>query len=321
MEAGAMSPAEVGTAGIVGTGSVGASWTALYLAAGLSVVATDTAAGAEERARSFVAEAWPALRRLGLAHEPAPPQDRLRFVATAAMAAAAADFVQENVLEVPEVKGRVLAEIDAALPAGRVIGSSTGGIPPSALQAHCAHPERLVVIHPFNPAHLVPLVEVVGGAATAPEVVDWAMAFARRLGKHPIRVRREAPGHMVNRLQFALLREAVHCLVEGIASAEDIDAAVSQGLGPRWALMGSLGILTLAGGPGGMAGILDHTGAAIDGWWQALGQPRLTPAVRHRLVAAADEIAGGRSLAELIRWRDDKLVDLLAVVHERENHE
>jgi len=305
------SPGDIRSVAVIGTGSVGASWAALFLAHGLDVVAHDPGPDAEPRARRFIADAWPALVALGQAGTPQPPLARLRFVATAAEAARAADAVQENIPEKPELKARVLAEIDAAASPEKIILSSTGGITPSAMQASCANPERLVVLHPFNPSHLIPLVEVVGGKHTKPEVIEWAMAFARRLGKQPIRLNAEAKGHMTNRLQFALVREAVACLIEGIASAQDIDAAVRYGLGPRWTLMGSLLTLHLAGGNGGMQGILAHAGKAIEEWWTPMTQPQLTPQVQERLAMAAAEVSSGQPVEDWVHWRDEALVGLL----------
>lgn len=304
-------PEDVRRVAVIGTGSVGASWIALFLAYGMEVIAHDPAQGAEDFARDYVANAWPALVDLGVAKVNSAPFERLRFAASAAEAAKQADLVQENVPERPELKARVLQEIDESASEETVIISSTGGIPPSVLQASCRFPARLVVVHPFNPSHLIPLVEVVGGSRTAPSVVDWAMDFARRLGKQPIRVNVEASGHMTNRLQMALVREAVACLVDGIASARDIDAAIRYGLGPRWTLMGPLLTMHLAGGPGGMKGILDHAGAAVEEWWTPRSQPRLTPEVKAQLVAAADEVSDGAAIADWIRWRDDNLVRVI----------
>jgi carnitine 3-dehydrogenase len=306
-----LGPEEIQTIAVIGTGSVGASWIALFLARGFDVVAQDPATDAKERACQFISDAWPGLRALGATDASVPPLNSLRFVATAAEAATCADMIQENVPEKPEVKAAVLAEIDAAATAEKIIISSTGGIPPTDLQEACAYPERFVVIHPFNPSHLIPLVEVVAGKKTAPEVAQWAMAFSRHVGKQPIFLKKEAIGHMTNRLQFALLREAVHCLIEEIASAEDIDAAVRYGLGPRWTLMGSLLTLHLAGGAGGMAGILDHAGNAIESWWSALGNPALTPAVRKKLIEAGGEVAKGTSINEWTQWRDEALTKIL----------
>ncbi len=304
-------PYDLRRVAVIGTGSVGASWAALFLAHGMTVVAHDPARGAEAFARDYIAKAWPALVELGLAKAAQAPQAELQFVASAAQAAAQADLVQENVPEKPELKARVLREIDEAAKPQTIIISSTGGMPPSALQTSCRHPQRLVVVHPFNPAHLIPLVEVVGGRETDPAVIDWAMQLARYLGKQPIRVNVETSGHMTNRLQMALVREAVACLVDGIASASDIDAAIRFGLGPRWMLMGPLLTMHLAGGPGGMKGILDHAGAAVEEWWTPRSQPRLTSEVKARLVAAADEVSHRAAIADWIHWRDDNLVEVI----------
>jgi carnitine 3-dehydrogenase len=277
----------------------------------MTVIAHDPMPGAEASAREFVTNAWPALRELGITTDDHPPLDALRFVATPGEAAREADLVQENIPERPELKDRVLRELDAAATPEKIILSSTGGIPPSLLQASCAHPARFVVVHPFNPSHLIPLVEVVGGKQTDPAVVDWAIAFARRLRKQPIRLGVEASGHMTNRLQFALVREAVACLVEGIATAEDIDMAVRYGLGPRWTLMGSLLTLHLAGGPSGMRGILEHAGAAIEQWWTPKADLRLTDEVKEKLVRAANEVSQQAPVADWVRWRDANLVSVL----------
>lgn len=306
-----LSPQDIRSVAVIGTGSVGASWAALFLAHGISVIAHDPSPGAEGRTRAFVTDAWPALRQLGIASSDTPPLGRLRFAATAAEAASAADLVQENTPEKPELKAAVLAELDAAATADKIILSSTGGIPPSRMQAGLVHPQRLVVVHPFNPTHLIPLVEVVGGKLTAPAAIDCAMAFARHVGKQPIRLFSEASGHMTNRLQFALVREAVACLLEGIADAADIDRAVRFGLGPRWMLMGSLLTLHLAGGPGGMESILDHAGKAIEEWWTPTRQLEMSPELKARLVAAAQEVSAAQPVSDWVAWRDQNLVDII----------
>ena len=305
-------PEQLRSVAVIGTGSVGASWTSLFLAKGLTVWAYDPAPDAPARARAFIDNAWPALQALGLTREATAPHALLQFTDRAADAARQADLVQENVFEKLALKAAVLEEIGQAAGPDRIIISSTGGIPPSQLQAHCPHPERLVVVHPFNPSHLMPLVEVVGGQHTAPAVVDWALAFCRWMGKKPIELHVEAAGHMTNRLQFALVREAMACLLEGVASAQDIDAAVRYGLAPRWSLMGGLMTLHLAGGPGGMQGILDHAGAAIEQWWTPQVAPHLSdPQVKARLVQASAELAAGEPIAQWVQWRDQHLIEVL----------
>lgn len=300
--------------GLVGTGSVGSGWAAIYLARGFDVIACDPSPDAETRLRAFIADTWDALQRIGFATEKRVPEDKLSFVSDASAVAAASDFVQENAPENLALKQAVYAEIEEAAPPTLVIGSSTGGIPPTQLQAKMRNPERLIVCHPFNPPHLIPLVEIIGGESTAPGVVDWALRFFAALGKKPIRIDKEVTAFLTNRLQFALLREAVHCVAEGIASPQAIEDAMRYGLGPRWAVMGALTTLTLAGGEGGMPHVLTIA-PELQKWMDACGTPKLTdPEVQKKLVAAAEDITRGRALPELIAWRNQRLVDLLRAV-------
>jgi carnitine 3-dehydrogenase len=300
--------------GLVGTGSVGSGWAAIYIARGYEVIACDPAPDAEPRLRAFIADTWDALQRIGFATERRVPEDKLFFAADAGAVAAASDFVQENAPENLALKQKVYAEIEDAAPPTLVIGSSTGGIPPTHLQAKMHHPERLIVCHPFNPPHLVPLIEVIGGEKTAPEVVDWALRFFTSLGKKPIRIDKEVTAFLTNRLQFALLREAVYCVAEGIASPQAIEDAMRYGLGPRWAVMGALTTFTLAGGEGGMPHVL-KIAPELQKWMDACGTPQLTdPDVQEKLIAAAEVITKGRSLPDWIAWRNERLVDLLRAV-------
>jgi carnitine 3-dehydrogenase len=300
--------------GLIGTGSVGSGWAAIYIARGYEVMACDPSADAEARLRAFIADTWDALQRIGFATETRVPDGKLSFARNAAAVAASSDFVQENAPENLALKQGVYAEIEDNAPATLVIGSSTGGIPPSQLQAKMRHPERLIVCHPFNPPHLIPLIEIIGGEKTAPEVVDWALRFFTQLGKKPIRVDKEVTAFLTNRLQFALLREAVHCVAEGIASPQAIEDAIRYGLGPRWAVMGALTTFTLAGGEGGMPHVL-KIAPELQKWMDACGNPQLTdPDVQAKLIAAAEDITRGRPLSELIAWRNERLVDLLRAV-------
>ena len=316
-----LAPEQIRTIAVIGTGSVGASWASLFLARGIRVQAYDRHPEARQKAEEFVRAAWPALHRLGMTPLPEPDLGLMTFATSIADAAQGADMVQENVYEDLELKAEVLAAIEAAVSDQTVIISSTGGIPPSAMQRACRRPERLVVVHPFNPSHLIPLVEVVAGDQTAPEVVDWAMAFSRHMHKEPVQVQREASGHLTNRLQFALVREAVACLSEGLASASDIDRAVRFGLAPRWLLMGSLLTLHLAGGRGGMKGILDHAGQAIESWWT----PRVTPKLDEQLIGMLDrisaEVAHSHPVQDWIHWRDEQLVDVLQLQYRSQRSE
>ncbi len=302
---------QIKTVAMIGAGSVGKSWTALYLARGYAVIATDPSAGFEKVLSDFVVDAWESLRRLHRGASVHPPLDRLSFAGSPAAAARQADLIQENAPEDPDLKRRLMAELDAWTPPECLILSSTGGIGPSLLQANCRHPERILVAHPFNPPHIIPLVEIVGGSATDPQAVEWTKSFMRRLGKRPIVLRREVTGHLANRLQAALLREAFHCLVEEVASAQDIDDAVRYGLGLRWALMGGLMTFHLAGGPGGAKHTLDLAADAYESWWADLGDIHLTPAVRAKIIEGTAALAGDRPIAEWIRWRDAHLVNII----------
>lgn len=303
---------QVHAVAVIGAGSVGKSWAALYLARGYRVVATDPAPGFERRMEEFVTDAWGALRRLHRIPNPAPPLERLSYANSAAEAAQQADLVQENAPEKVDLKRRLMAELDEATPEECLILSSSGGIGPTLLQEKCRHPGRIVIAHPFNPPHIIPLVEIVGGSATHPAAIEWTSQFMRRIGKRPIVLRREVTGHLTNRLQAALLREAFHCLVEEVASAQDIDDAMRYGLGPRWALMGSLMTFHLAGGAGGAAHTLELAAEAYENWWADLGNVHLTPEVRKQIIAGTAQIAGDRPIGDWIRWRDDNLVNIIA---------
>ena len=303
------------TIAIVGAGIVGASWAAYFLARGFTVRATDTRTDGEAFVRDYIAKAWPTLERFGLA--PGADKKRWSFHRTPAEATTGSDFVQESVFERLELKQEVLAEIDAALPVDRVIASSTSGFTPSDLQARCAHPERVVVGHPFNPPHLVPLVEVVGGSRTDAAAVDWAVGFYNAVGKKAIRLNKEIRGHLANRLQAALWREALYCVDQGIASVADADAAIAYGPGVRWAFMGPSLTFHLAGGVGGMAYFLDHLKASIEADWEELGQPKFTDALKRKLIDGVVAEAGSRSFPELAAWRDRCLEDLLLALKDK----
>ena len=304
--------AKVRTIGIVGAGLIGAGWASWFLARGFDVRASDTGEGKEKFLRGLVADVWPILSKLGLAK--GADQKRLTFHATAAEAAKGSDFIQESVFERLELKQQVIAEIDAVLPADRIISSSTSSYEPSLLQANCRHPERVIVGHPFNPPHLVPLVEVVGGKKTDPAAVDWALAFYDSVGKKAIRINKEIRGHYVNRVQEAMWKEAIHCIAEGIVSVEDADIGIAYGPGLRWALMGPSFTFHLGGGPGGMKYFLEQMGPHIGENWQKLGNPKMTPELHQKLIEGTKTQAAGRSYQELVRWRDEKLADLLNAI-------
>src|SRR6059036_2525394 len=235
---------------IVGTGVIGASWAAQYLARGFDVVATDPAPNAEANLRKYVDEAWEQLTVIGLS--PGAARDRLSFTSSMKDALSNADLVQENGPERPDFKVKLFADMDDATPVDSLIASSSSGITPSVMQSQCKHPERILVGHPFNPPHIIPLVEVVGGAKTSPQAIQRAMAFYASIGKKPILLRKELPGHVANRLQLALYREVMYLIEQDVLSVADADAAVSWGPGLRWGIMGPNLQFHLAGGAGGM---------------------------------------------------------------------
>jgi len=288
---------------VVGAGMIGASWAALASAHGIGVSAYDPNPEAEVGFRRYIERARAQLAELGLTGA-----GTVSFSADLATSLEGADFVQENGPENEAVKRKLLAEIDELLPPGAIIASSTSALVRSAIVADCARPERVVVAHPFNPPHLVPLVEIVGAD---PEVVTRAAAFYRTLGRRPVVLNREMPGHIANRLASALYREAVHLVEQGVASVADIDAALCNGPGLRWALMGPHMTYHLGGGEGGIAGYLAHLGPSQVRRWQSLGSPSLDMDVQTKIVAGVAEEAGGRSIAELEARRDEGLLALL----------
>jgi carnitine 3-dehydrogenase len=304
-------PVAVRQVGVIGTGVIGGGWAAHFLRMGLDVVAFDPAPGAEDRLRRYVADTWPTLVRLGLRDR--ADQSRLRFAQDLGDAMEGTEFVQESTREDGATKIRILAEIDAAADPATVVASSTSGFSMTMLGQDAVHPERLVVGHPFNPPYLIPLVEVVGGERTDPAVVDWAVAFYTHVGKYGLKMTRELPGFLGNRLQEAMWREALHMIAAGEATVEEIDASVTYGPGLRWALMGPCLTFHLAGGEGGMGHMLDHFGAALLEPWTRLEAPALTPELRQRMVEGCLREAAGRSIPELERERDEFLVDLLAL--------
>ena len=307
----AVEPDQVRRVGIVGAGVIGGGWAVHYLRMGFDVDVYDPAPRAERYLLRLRDAAWPVLERLGL--RPGASPDRLAFHADLAGAIADAGLVQENGPENGPVKRRILADIDRLTPPGVIIASSTSGFAMTMLQADCVNPQRCVVGHPFNPPYLIPLVEVAGGELTDPAAVDWLAEFYAGAGKRPLRLTRELPGFVANRLQEALWREAPHMIAAGEATVEEIDASIAYGPGLRWALMGPCLAFHLAGGAGGMAHMLDHFGAALLEPWTRLQAPPLTAELREYLVQGCLREARGRSVAELEGLRDEFLADLLSL--------
>ena len=296
---------------VIGTGVIGASWASAFLARGLAVVATDPAPDAEGSLRAAVEHHWPVLEAIGLAPDASP--DRLRFVSSLEDAVGEAGFVQENGPERLDVKRELFRRLDAAAPPGALLATSASTITVSEFQDACTrHPERVVLGHPFNPPHLIPLVEVSGGKRTSEEAVEGALAFYRRAGKHPIRLRREIKGHVANRLQAALWQEAFHLVASGVASVADIDAAIAHGPGLRWALLGPFLNLHLSGGEGGIGALFDKPlWQATEGMWHDLGTASVDAALARQVVEGVAQELSALDGAELVRQRDDTLARLV----------
>ncbi|MHC2331695.1 3-hydroxyacyl-CoA dehydrogenase NAD-binding domain-containing protein [Bradyrhizobium sp. USDA 4454] len=295
---------------IIGTGVIGASWASLFLAKGLQVVATDPAPTAETSLRKFVEAAWPALTRLGLS--PGASQSNLKFTADLAQAVANADLVQENGPERIEFKQKLYGQLDELLPADVIIASSSSGLTMSEIQkGAAAHPERCVIGHPFNPPHLIPLVEIVGGTKTSEETIRRATEFYASIGQRPVRLNKEMPGHVANRLQAALAREVYYLVAEGIVSASDVDTALSWGPGLRWGVMGNMMLNHLGGGPGGIEHFFHQFAGPTTAWWKTLGAPVLTPELQKKLIDSVHAEVGSRTIETLEQERDDVLLGLV----------
>jgi carnitine 3-dehydrogenase len=298
-----------GRIGVVGTGVIGASWAAYFLAKGFDVAASDPADGAEKRLRTLVDGFWPALERVGLAG--GASVDRLRFDPDIVRAVEGCAFVQENGPERIDVKRDLLTKISAGVSPDSLIATSSSGILITDIQDAATHPERVVLGHPFNPPHLMPLVEVVGGRLTSEEAVKKALAFYGSIGKKPIHIRREIKGHVANRLQAALWREAFYLVEQGIASVEDVDTVIAHGPGLRWALLGPFLNLHLSGGAGGIAHALEHLGPSIESLWRDLGDVTLNEEPNAAIVRGVTEQLGAVDLACLTSQRDELLLALL----------
>src|SRR6201995_2637967 len=275
---------------IVGTGVIGASWAAEYLARGFDVIATDPGPNAETNLRKYIDEAWKDLTNIGLSK--GASRDRLTFTKDSKEALSKADFVQENGPERPDFKMKLFADMDEVAPLDSIIASSSSGITPSVMQSQAKHPERILVGHPFNPPHIIPLVEVVGGTKTSPEAIQQAIAFYASIGKKPIRLNKELPGHVGNRLQAALYKEIMYLIQHEVLSVEDADVAVSYGPGPRWGVMGPSLQWHLGGGAGGIKHFMDHFMDPMAATFKVLGNPDVTPELKKTIADGILQEAG-----------------------------
>jgi 3-hydroxyacyl-CoA dehydrogenase len=301
---------EIQNIAIVGTGVIGASWAAYYLSRGLKVVATDPAPNAETNLRKYVDEAWKTLTKSSLL--PEASLDRLSFVADMGQALAEADFVQENAPERPDFKAKLFEQLDDATPPGSILASSSSSITMDVIQSACKRPERCVIGHPFNPPHVIPLVEVVGGAKTSPHTIERTMAFYAAIGKRPIRLFKALPGHVANRLQAALYKEILYLVQQGVLSVADADAAVSYGPGPRWGVMGPSLQWHVGGGPEGIHHFMEHLMGPLEALMKSLGSPSVTSELKQTIMDGVMQMAGNRSVEQLAEAENEVLTALFS---------
>jgi len=294
---------------IVGTGSIGASWAAFYLARGFDVIATDPDARAEAALRHYIDTAWQALKVLGISPKGSP--EHLCFNSDPTEAVADADFIQESGPEREDLKVALFAQIDRAAPADSIIASSSAGLTMSVMQSACAHPERCVIGHPLNPPHIMPLVEVAGGAKTSAEAVRQAIAFYASIGKKPIHLRKEIVGHAASRLEAALYREIASLINQGVLDVADADAAVCWGPGLRWGVMGPNLLFHLGEGRGGIHHFIEHLTGPMSTYWKNLGSPEVTAELKQSITNWSTQEIGSQSLERLAQERDEMLLGLL----------
>lgn len=304
-------PERVRTIAIIGAGTIGAGWAAHFLSRGYNVLVWDPDGETQDRVDSIVRLAWPALAAMGLSEGARP--DRFHVEQSLSEAIQQADFIQESAPENLELKRGLLAEIDRESSPGVVIASSTSGFLPSEIALNARRPERILVGHPYNPAYLIPLVEIAASPVTSEVAVRWTEKFYHLAGKRPLVLRKEIPGFVANRLREALWREALHMIVQGEATVEEIDAAITDGPGVRWAVLGECMIAHLAGGPQGIAHLLDHFEEQWNSPWTRLSPPPLTGELQRALIEGCQSAVKTSSFDDMIVRRDKALVEILKI--------
>jgi carnitine 3-dehydrogenase len=310
---------KIETIAIVGTGVIGSSWAAFYAAKGHQVKMYDVDAEICRQGYQQAVDIIEVLREQGILAADLVEEAKSRILATNGLARAVGDvqLVQECVAENYEVKQRVFKELDAETGSDVILASSSSGLLMTEIQRVTRHPARCLIAHPFNPPHLIPLVELVPGEATDEGTISKMKRFYEAVGKVPIVLKKAVPGHIANRLAMALWREAVDLVVQGIASVEDVDKAVCAGPGLRWAIMGPHLVYHLGGGPGGMDHFINHFGPAVKTWWESMATwTTLPPETKALLTEGLKKEMGDRSMAEINRWRDEKLCGLLKLIYD-----
>lgn len=297
---------------ILGGGLIGGGWAAAFAGAGHNVTVIDPDPELPARLANQWRAAFDVMERCGIAR----PAETPAIVADAALAPAGPDWVQENLPERLDLKRSALAALEPLIGEETIVASSSSGLSPDDMAVGLRHPGRLVIAHPCNPSYLMPVVEICGGSATSADVLDRAAAMFEAMGRTVLRLGRAMPGHLVNRLQAALWREAVFLAREGVASLADIERAVVLGLGPRWAVMGPSAVFHVSGGERGMEGFLAALGPEFERWWATLGTPALDADTRRVLVEGMAD-ADPRPVSEIAAARDAALPELLAFLRDQ----
>jgi len=301
---------------VIGTGVIGASWATLFAMEGFEVNLQDIKEEYLKQALEDITHNLKFLIKNKLLKENLKDiLNRVFPLADLSEALEGVDYVQESVIENYEIKKKVFAQMDSICPEEIILASSSSGLSMSEIQKATKRPQRCLIAHPFNPPHLMPLVELVPGEKTSLEVIKRAYQFYLMLGKTPLKIKKEVPGHIVNRLCAALWREAIDLVDKGVASVEDVDLAICKGPGLRWALMGPHLSYHLGGGRGGIEWFIKHLGPAFETWWSSMSNwTSFPPLAAKKLVEGVKEEAGTRSLEELCSWRNDKLVSILKII-------
>jgi ketoreductase RED1 len=297
------------TAVVIGGGVIGASWAALFLVNGLKVVLSDPDAAIGNQVRGIIQAALPALQALG--YEVLDAMRQLSFQSDTAKAVAQADVVQECGPETVTFKRALWKTVEAAAPKDALLCSSSSTIPASVQYTEMVDRSRLLIGHPFNPPHLMPLVEVVPSPETQADIVARALSFYRSVGKVALEIKKEIPGFVANRLQAAIFQEAVYLVAEGVVTLDQLDDIVTSSLGIRWATSGPFLSFHLGGGLGGLAHFIDHLGPAMEAAWGHLGKARLDGVTKTLLLHQLAESYGAGSFPHLAEVRDSKEVAVI----------
>ena len=304
---------------ILGTGLIGASWAAFYAGKGFKVKLYDTNKSQCDSGFEKAVEYLNFLEKHGAISTAICKKAAGSIQCVSCLKELVSDtgLVQESVAERYDVKKDVFGKLEEAASSECIFASSSSGLLVSEMQKAMKHPERLLIAHPFNPPHLIPLVELVPGEKTNPDLINFMADFFEKLGKTPVILKKEIPGHIANRLQAALWREAIQLVIDGVASVEDIDKAVCAGPGLRWALMGQHMIFHLGGGiDGGIEYFVDHIGVSFEKLWKDMAKwDKLPTETKEKLVTGIEEQLHGREFKDIAAWRDEKLLKLLKEIH------